>query len=165
MEPRSGSLRQRSMRTTAALPFVSLVLSIAACGGGTDGDPGREGTTPAVDPDSVEVTVSWVPPSTPDEHDTGSSLSLSADGIERTEGDAAPTTEPMDRDRWEEFVDDLPAALDDIDDEDSSCVGAGGTILTIEGAGRLDQQISAMVCGGEAAPAAEQIDALVADFR
>ena len=153
------------MRTATVLPVVSLVLSIAACGGGTDSDPRGGEERPAVDPDTVEVTVSWVPRSTRDEVGTGSSLSLSADGIERTEGEADPTTEPMDREQWEDFVDGLPAAVEDIDDEDSSCVGAGGTILTIEGAGSLDREISAMVCGGEAPPAAEQIDTLVADFR
>lgn len=151
------------MRISTTLALACLVLATTACG--TDGDPGREGERQAVDPDTVEVTVTWVPRSTEEEHDTGSSLSLSAEGIERAEGQADPTTEPMDRERWEDFVDDLPSAVEEIDDEDSSCVGAGGMILTIEGAGRLDREISAMVCGGEAPPAAEQIDALVADFR
>lgn len=164
MEPPGAPARQRVMRTAMALSVVSLVLSIAACGS-PDGNPDKGEERPTVDPDTVEVTVSWVPRSTQDEAGTGSSLSLSADGIERTEGEEDPTTEPMDRERWEDFVAELPAAIEDIDDEDSSCVGAGGTILTIEGAGSLDREISAMVCGGEAPPAAEQIDTLVADFR
>lgn len=152
------------MRTTTSLLLSTLVLVTAACGG-TGGDPDRDGEDPRLDPDTVEVTVNWVPRSTTDEYLNGRSLSLSADGIVRQEGRADPTTEAMDAQEWDAFVADLPDALQDIEDEETTCLGAGGTTLTVEGAGALDREIRATVCGGQAPPAADQIDVLVADFR
>lgn len=148
------------MRTTTPFLLATLVLSFA---GACAVDPVEEPTGP--DPATVEVTVSWVPPSTAEEYRNGRSLGLSEDGIVRQQGQDDPTTEPMDPQRWDDFVGGLPGELDDIEDEGESCTGAGGTTLSVEGAGDLDREIIASVCGGESPPAAEQIDALVADFR
>lgn len=144
--------------------LLSVLVLISACRpGNTDADPGTEENGP--DPATVEVSVSWLPPSTEEQQMNTRSLSLSEDGIVRQQGESDPTTEAMDPQQWDEFVADLPAALEGIEDEGESCVGAGGTTLTVTGAGDLDREVSAMVCGGEAPPAAEQIDDLVADFR
>ncbi len=149
---------------TGALLGALLLLATAACGPDQAHEADGDGTS-GPDPATVEIRVSWVPPSTPEEYQNGESLTLSADEIVHQQGQADPTTEPMDPGRWEEFVADLPEELSGIDDEESPCVGAGATLLTVEGAGDLDREVSASVCGGRTPPAADRIDALVADFR
>ena len=43
-------------------------------------------------------------------------------------------------DQWEDFVAELPARLDEIEGQDSPCLGAGGTNLTVTGAGSADRR-------------------------
>lgn len=144
------------MRTTITLLLATLVLGCStACGRGE----------PQLDPATVVVTVTRAAPSTQEQAGNDRSLTLSEDGIVHQQGDGAPTTEPMDEQTWDDFVADLPEELEEIDDEDASCTGAGGTLLSVEGAGEENRRVAAMVCGGESPPAAEQIEALVADFR
>ena len=70
----------------------------------------------------------------------------------------------MDADQWENFVAELPARLDEIGGQDSPCVGAGGTNLTVTGAGSADREVVTTVCGGEPHPSAAKIDSLVEGF-
>lgn len=140
-------------------PFAlaAALLLTSACGLVESAD------NPELDPATVVVEVSWVPPSTPDRYQDTRSLRLSQDEVvETVKGDE--TTRPMDADRWEDFVAELPARLDEIDSQDTPCVGADGTNLTVTGAGSADREIVTTVCGGEPHPSAAKIDALVEDW-
>ncbi|WP_157551093.1 hypothetical protein [Nocardioides jensenii] len=140
--------------------LLAAALLLTATSGCDDNVSAGAGTD--LDPKTVVVTVDWVPASIPDNPVQSKTLELSADGVVTTQGSGAPDTVPMDATKWEEFVADLPEELEDISDG-SDCVGAGGTILEVDGAGELDTRIVAMICGG-ASEAGDQIDALVSDF-
>ena len=139
------------------LALAAALLLTSACGLVGGGDE------PQLDPATVVVEVSWVPPSTPDRYQDTRSLRLSQDEVvEEVKGDE--TTRPMDADQWENFVAELPARLDEIGGQDSPCVGAGGTNLTVTGAGSADREVVTTVCGGEPHPSAAKIDSLVEGF-
>ncbi len=158
------------VRIFTSLPLTAALLSLSACGVlGTQ--PGEESssTDEAVGPDpaKVEVTVTWMPPSTEESYQDTKRITLSQEEIEHQEAQNEPTTEPMDREEWEDFVADLPEQLDEIgtDPQPSPCVGAGGVSLEVTGAGEYDREVMTTVCGGELPEAGEQIEDLVADFR
>lgn len=149
------------MKTTVALAVTAaLLLSTSACSD-------AEGADSTLDPATVVVTVDWLPPSTPDQYQDTESLTLSQDGAAHQVRQDDPTTEPMDPQRWETFVAELPTALDEIADVDPSemCVGAGGSTLTVTGTGEHDRRVTTTICGGKQSTQAQQIDELVADFR
>ena len=161
MEPFGLRRRPTGMKTIALTAVTAaLLLSTSAC---SDTGGGELSIAPA----TVVVTVDWLPPSTPDQYQDTETLTLSRHGIDHQVRTDGRTTEPMDQQRWEDFVAALPAALDEITDAapGETCVGAGGSTLTVTGAGEHDRTVTTTICGGKQSPRAVHIDELVADFR
>ena len=161
--------QNHGVKIMSSLPLAATLLSLTACGvlGAQPDEETSSTETAGLDPAKVRVTVTWLPPSTPDAYQDTKRVTLSQKEIERQEGKDEPTTEPMDREEWEAFVADLPEELDEIgtDPQPTKCTGAGGVSLRVTGAQSYDRSVMTTVCGGELPEAGEQIEELVADFR
>ena len=119
------------------LTTLLLALTLTACGG----EGGDDGTSshPALEPETTEVTVRFIDASVPPEYHRSWTLTLDADRahlqVDVYDEPIAEEEQPMPGEAWQEFVADLPAALDALGEPetvDDGCVGGTTTRLEID---------------------------------